>query len=96
MDLDSVEHIARLARLKINQDEAKHLQTDLSNILDLVAQLDKVDTEKVISMAHPFDTNQPLREDIVTENCEREALMQGAPSVAEGLFLVPQVIADDE
>lgn len=92
MELDTVEQIARLARLKIDQSEAEQLQGELSRILDLMAQLEVVDTQGVPAMAHPFDAEQPLRADEITETNQRDVLMQGAPAIADGLFLVPQVL----
>jgi aspartyl-tRNA(Asn)/glutamyl-tRNA(Gln) amidotransferase subunit C len=51
-----------------------------------------VDTENVSPMAHPLDTTQRLRKDEVTETNQREHFQQIAPSVEEGLYLVPKVI----
>jgi len=87
-----VKKIAHLARLAVSDTEADALVKDLSNILDLVAQMDAVDTERVEPMAHPTDMAQRLRPDVVTETDQREALQANAPAVENGLFLVPKVI----
>ena len=51
-----------------------------------------VDTTGVVPMAHPLDLDARLREDVVTERDERDALQAGAPLTAAGLYLVPQAI----
>lgn len=89
---DDVEKIAHLARLAISEEDIPDYASDLSNILSLVEQMDAVDTDAVSPMAHPLDMVQRLRADVVTEVDQREQLQQNAPSVEDGLFLVPQVI----
>ena len=87
-----VQKIAHLARLAVSDAEADALVKDLSNILGLVAQMDAVDTDEVSPMAHPMDMTQRLRKDEATETNQREAFQAHAPSVENGLFLVPKVI----
>ena len=89
---DDVQKIAHLARLAVSDAEADALVKDLTNILDLVAQMDAVDTDQVAPMAHPTDMTQRLRPDMVTETDQREVLLANAPAVENGLFLVPKVI----
>ena len=92
LDSDDVKAIARLARLKIDDADVSLYATNLSNILDLVAEMDAVDTGQVAPMAHPLEMAQRLREDLVTEPAARERYQKGAPAVENGLFLVPKVI----
>lgn len=89
---DDVEKIAHLARLAVTQEESQSLSRDLSNILDLVAQMDAVDTASVLPMAHPLEMHQRLRTDEVTESNQRERFQANAPQAENGLFLVPKVI----
>jgi len=65
---------------------------ELSNILALVEQMSAVDTGGVTPMAHPLDAHQRLRDDVVTEQNQRDLLQANAPQIEAGLFLVPQVI----
>lgn len=87
-----IEKIAHLARLAVSEDQADDLVKDLSGILGLVEQMDAVDTTGVAPMAHPLHMAQRLREDVVTEPNNRERFLAIAPSVENGLFLVPRVI----
>jgi aspartyl-tRNA(Asn)/glutamyl-tRNA(Gln) amidotransferase subunit C len=89
---DDVEKIAHLARLAVAPDEAAALGHDLSNILDLVAQMEAVDTSDVQPMAHPLEMSQRLRRDEATEGDQRDLYMSNAPLAQNGLFLVPKVI----
>ena len=92
LDADAVKKIAYLARLKIDEADVPGYVNNLSNIIDLVEQMNAVDTEGVVPMSHPMDAVQRLREDKVTETDKREAFQAIAPKTEDGLYLVPQVI----
>ncbi len=92
LDKSDVENIAHLARLAISEEDVPAYAENLSNILTLVEQMNGVDTSGVTPMAHPLDMAQRLREDVVSEDNQREHLQQHAPLVEDGLFLVPKVI----
>ncbi len=89
---DDVEKIARLAKLAVDANEIEALGQDLSNILDLVAQMDAVDTTGVEPMAHPLEMTQRLRADVVSEQNQRDKYQTVAPETEAGLYLVPKVI----
>lgn len=89
---DDVAKIAHLARLAVDPAETESLSRDLSNILDLVEQMQAVDTDAVLPMAHPLEMSQRLRVDEVTETDKRELYQSNAPQAEAGLFLVPKVI----
>jgi aspartyl-tRNA(Asn)/glutamyl-tRNA(Gln) amidotransferase subunit C len=92
LDKSDVEKIAFLARLGVDEQDMPDYATNLSNILDMVEQLDSVDTDGVKPMAHPLDAVQRLRADVVTEVNDRENLQSHAPETVDGLYLVPKVI----
>ena len=87
-----VEKIAHLARVQVSNDELDAVAGGLSDILELVAQMEQVDTRGVVPMAHPLHMVQRLREDEVTEANQRERFQAVAPATENGLFLVPRVI----
>jgi aspartyl-tRNA(Asn)/glutamyl-tRNA(Gln) amidotransferase subunit C len=87
-----VRDIARLARLKIDDAEIDKYQSELSNILTLVEQMEACDTSGVEPMTHPFDAVMRLRKDKVSETNQRDKFQQSAPSTEDGLYLVPKVI----
>ena len=92
IEIDEVKKIAKLAALNVNEADLQSYATNLSNILDLVAQMNAVDTTGVTPMSHPFDAMQRLREDVVTEENRREEFQAIAPKTQDGLYLVPKVI----
>jgi aspartyl-tRNA(Asn)/glutamyl-tRNA(Gln) amidotransferase subunit C len=92
LDKDQVQQIAKLARLELKPEEHAELVDKLSRIVDFVDQLAAADTEGVVPMAHPLNVAQRLRPDVVTEVNDRDRYQQNAPSVTDGLYLVPKVI----
>ena len=89
---DDVKNIAHLARLDIDQNAIDDYASNLSSILDLVEQMNSVDTTDVLPMAHPQDVAQRLRDDVVSEQNQREQFQKVAPQTEAGLYLVPKVI----
>lgn len=89
---DDVKKIAHLARLDINESDIEDYASNLSNILDLVEQMNSIDTSNVTPMAHPQDLGQRLRADEVLEENQREQFQKIAPATENGLYLVPKVI----
>jgi len=87
-----VERIAHLARLAVDEADIPLYARNLSDILDLVTQMNAVDTTQVEPMAHPLDQPQRLRPDEVSEVDQRGKFQAIAPRVEDGLYLVPKVI----
>jgi len=92
LDRSDVERIAHLARLQIDTQDIPEYTENLSNILDLVDQMQAVDTREIEPMANALDAVQRLRKDDVSEENQRDALQSVAPAVENGLFQVPKVI----
>lgn len=94
MSLGSAEvaKIAHLARLAIREQDVPLYARNLSAILELVEQMNAVDTHGVAPMAHPLDMAQRLRVDGVSEDNQREHFQAIAPRTEAGLYLVPKVI----
>lgn len=92
LDHNTIHNIARLARLKIDDTDVEKYCGEISNILDLVTQMNAVDTDGIEPMTHPFDATLRLRTDEVTQSNERDKFQAIAPSIERGLYLVPKVI----
>ncbi len=90
LDQKSIEHLAHLARLSLDKEHS--LQEDLVRITNMIEQIALVNTEGVEPMAHPSQSVQRLRADVVTESDQSALLAALAPSVEAGLFLVPTVL----
>lgn len=87
-----VMRIAHLARIEVAPSEATTLLPKLEGILQMMGQMQAVDTAGVVPMSHPQDVVQRLREDAVTEQDQRALFQSVAPAVEAGLYLVPKVI----
>lgn len=92
LDNNTVQQIARLARLQIEENDLDKYCTELSNILDLVAKMEACNTDGIEPMTHPFDASLRLRDDQITESNQREKFQNISPAVEQGLYLVPKVI----
>ena len=89
---EQVQHIATLARLRLQDDEFGDVVDKLSRIVEFVDQLQQAPTDDVLPMAHPLNQSQRLRPDAVTEGDERDVFQANAPAVRAGFYLVPKVI----
>ncbi len=89
---ETVKTVAHLARLSISEDEIKQSTAKIAAIMNLIDEMQAVNTEGVEPLAHPLDAVQRLRADEVTEGNQREKLQANAPAKENGLFLVPKVI----
>lgn len=92
LDAEEVQSIAHLARLGLQPQEVAPLAAELSNLLELVEQLNDANTEGVEPLAHPGVAELRLRDDVVSEPNDRENLQKPAPATQDGYFLVPRVI----
>lgn len=92
LSVDDVRRIAHLARIEITPAEADDVRDKLERIFELIGRMRAVDTTGIAPMSHAQDLVLPLREDVVTETDRHTLYQQGAPSVEDGLYLVPKVI----
>ena len=96
LTLDDVSRIAHLARLELRPEEAAAMLTQLNGFFGIVEQMSAVDTSGVEPLYTPLSAVQEvtlrLRDDVVSEGDQRSANQRSAPSVEDGLFLVPRVI----
>ncbi len=92
IERQEIEKLATLSRIAIGEDTITEVSQRLSSVLELVDQLQAVNTEGVEAMSHPMKATQRLREDDVSEINQREAFQAVAPDTEDGLFLVPKVI----
>jgi aspartyl-tRNA(Asn)/glutamyl-tRNA(Gln) amidotransferase subunit C len=89
--VETVDHVARLARLSLTDEERRLFARQLEEILAWAESLQALDTSGVPPMSHPRDASS-LREDEPRAGLERETVLGGAPDPAEGLFRVPRVM----
>ncbi|MFQ5461056.1 MAG: Asp-tRNA(Asn)/Glu-tRNA(Gln) amidotransferase subunit GatC [Phycisphaerae bacterium] len=96
LDLDEVRHVARLARLEIDDGRAARYAAQLSKILAYVEQLSALDTDGVPPTTHPAAGSAKLREDTVHASLPTEAALHNAPQTQESFFKVPKVLDQED
>lgn len=89
---DDVLHIAKLARLRLEDEEVTSLQADLEKILSYVEKLQELDTEGIPPTAHVAVDAAPLRPDVVVEGLNNEIAIAEAPRPRDGGFAVPAFV----
>jgi aspartyl-tRNA(Asn)/glutamyl-tRNA(Gln) amidotransferase subunit C len=96
LDKAAVARIATLARIRVADDQLEPLAAELSGILDWVEQLMTVDTENVPPMTSvaqmAFGMTLPMRDDVVSDGGNADAVLGNAPRHARGFFAVPKVV----
>lgn len=86
-----VEHVAKLARLELTEEEKEKFTSQLGDVLKYVEQMNEVDTSDVEPMAHAIDFVNVMREDVVKYEQSKEELMKNAPDAEDGFFKVPKI-----
>lgn len=92
VDKDTVERIAKLARIRLKEEQKEPLAKELSNILGWVEQLSQLDTEGVPPMTSVVEMRIPLRKDEVTDGGYPEKVTANAPEASHGFYVVPKVV----
>ncbi|MDF1630777.1 MAG: Asp-tRNA(Asn)/Glu-tRNA(Gln) amidotransferase subunit GatC [Alcanivoracaceae bacterium] len=92
IDQDTVLKVAHLARLHVSAEQSQALAGRLSDILNMVDQLQQAEVDNIAPLAHPLDVSQPLREDVVQPADLRDRVLPLAPASEGSCFLVPRVI----
>lgn len=87
-----VDHVAKLARLELTDQEKEKLTDQLSNILTYVEKLNELDTKGVEPTAHVLDINNVMRNDEPGESLTQERALANAPDKAAGHYKVPKII----
>ncbi len=87
-----VEHVAKLARLELSENEKETFTGQLSNILTYVEQLDELSTKDVEPTAHVLDIKNVMRGDDPGESLPQEQALANAPDKADGQYRVPRII----
>ena len=90
---DEVRHVARLARLDLNDQETEKMTRQLDDILHYVEKLEEVDTTGVEATTHTQQVVNAFRDDSVSPSLPREKSLANAPDDNGEAFVVPRVIS---
>ncbi|KYG60776.1 glutamyl-tRNA amidotransferase [Bdellovibrio bacteriovorus] len=92
IDKKTIEHIAKLARLQVSDEEAQEYSTQLAKALGHFEQISKVNTAGIEPLVTPTEIESFWREDVVKQEFTAEEMTANAPAKAGNLFKVPPVV----
>ena len=92
IDTDTARRVAKLARIKVEEEDLPALASEFNAILGFVEQLNEVDVEGVEPMTSVTPMRLKRREDVVTDGNQQEKILSNAPDAREGFFAVPKVV----
>jgi aspartyl-tRNA(Asn)/glutamyl-tRNA(Gln) amidotransferase subunit C len=88
---DDVRYVARLARLRLDDDQARRMTGELARILEHVDRMSRVDVTDVPPTAHVLDVTNVTRPDKPRPSLPREEALRNAPAVSDDCFRVPRM-----
>jgi aspartyl-tRNA(Asn)/glutamyl-tRNA(Gln) amidotransferase subunit C len=91
---EEVAHVARLARLRLSEEELERFTDQLGAVLDHARDVEALDTHGVPPTAHPLPLVNVLREDEVRPSLDREEVLAQAPAVEADRFRVPRILGE--
>ena len=94
IDRATVDHVARLARLDLSEEERERMGAELSKILEHVETIQAMDLDDVEPTAHALPIKNIMRPDEVTPSLTPEDALRNAPQSEDGRFLVPRIVED--
>ena len=92
LDTNTINKIAKLARIKLSEEEADDLLKDMNSILDWVEQLNEVNTDSIEPLANISSSILPKRKDESRDVNSSDEILQNSPDKLEGYFAVPKVV----
>ncbi|WP_137701453.1 Asp-tRNA(Asn)/Glu-tRNA(Gln) amidotransferase subunit GatC [Marimonas lutisalis] len=92
IDKDTAAKVAKLARIKVEEDQLEALAGEFNAVLGFIEQLNEVDVEGVEPMVSVTPMRLKRREDVVTDGGMQDKILANAPDAREGFFAVPKVV----
>lgn len=92
IDTDTARRVAKLARIRVEEDALPALAREFNTILGFIEQLQEVDVEGVEPMTGVTPMRLKRREDVVTDGDQPGKVLANAPDAREGFFAVPKVV----
>ena len=92
IDLKTVKHISKLARISIEEKKAKKLADDLNSIFEFIEKLNQLNTDKVEPLTSIAETTLKLRRDEVKSENIRDQILKNSPNENKDFFVVPKVV----
>jgi aspartyl-tRNA(Asn)/glutamyl-tRNA(Gln) amidotransferase subunit C len=94
IDRAAVDHVARLARLDLGEDERERMRVELGQILEHAERIQALELDGVEPTSHSVSIRNAMRPDVVTPSLPRDEVLANAPEVEDGRIRVPRIIED--
>jgi aspartyl-tRNA(Asn)/glutamyl-tRNA(Gln) amidotransferase subunit C len=88
----SIEHLARLARLSLSEEEKETFSGQLDGILTYMEKLNELETKEIEPTSHVLSISNVMREDMPRPSLDREEALRNAPDHTEKFYRVPKII----
>jgi aspartyl-tRNA(Asn)/glutamyl-tRNA(Gln) amidotransferase subunit C len=92
IDLKTVKHISKLARISVDEEKAKKLANDLNSIFEFIEKLNELKTDNVEPLTSIAETKLRFREDQIKSENIREKILKNSPDENKDFFVVPKVV----
>jgi aspartyl-tRNA(Asn)/glutamyl-tRNA(Gln) amidotransferase subunit C len=92
VDKDTVRRVAKLARLALVEERVEPMMAELNGILGWIEQLQEVNVDGVPPLTSVVEQKLKMRDDVVTDGGNADALMANAPGGEDHFFVVPKVV----
>lgn len=94
IDRAAVDHVARLARLNLSEDERETMRAELAGILEHAGKIQALDLDGVEPTSHALPLRNAMREDVVKPSLPQDETLAIAPEVEDSRFRVPRIVED--
>ena len=92
IDKDTVKHIAKLARISLDEKKINSLSKDLSSIMEFIGKLNELNTEKTVPLTSIINASLRSRKDEISDEKIRDQILKNSPEKNEEFFVVPKVV----
>ncbi len=92
IDIATAARVAKLARIKVEEDDLPALANEFNAILGFIEQLQELNVDDVEPMTSVTPMRLPRRDDVVTDGNQQAKILANAPDAREGFFAVPKVV----
>lgn len=89
---ETINYVAALAKLNLSDEEKEKASKDLNSIINYMDHMNELNTDNIEPMSHIFPLRNVFRDDVVTNEDNREELISNAPAKKDGCFIVPKTV----
>ena len=89
---DEIEHVARLARLALTEEEQSRMQDELGAVFEHIGKLNELDTSEVEPTYHAVEMSNVMRDDVARPSPPLDEVLKNAPQRQGSFFLVPRIL----